>query len=128
DPELGATPFQVERGTALPPPAAASATAAPPEGAGPNGLDFGPWRSADPAAYAPAFATQMRERFAGQDADEVRAALEADGFACESGGRLDCRIEIMEQQCAFDWYVVVEPGARQPIAGFDRMCLGARQG
>lgn len=32
----------------------------------------------------------------------------------------------MEQQCGIDWYVVIEPNNPQPIAGFDRMCLGAR--
>ncbi len=118
-------PFPVERGSALAPPAAnAGSTAAPPEGAGPGGIDFGQWRNADPAVYAPAFQSQIRTRFAGQDASAIRADLELNGFACSQSGRLDCRIEIMERQCAVDWYVVVERG--QPVAGFDRMCLGAR--
>ena len=105
------SPFPVQRGTAPPPPAPAPAQFAPPEGRGPGGVDFGPWRSADPAIYAPAFQTQMRARFAGRETGAVRPDLEANGFACEDGARLDCRIEIMERQCAFDWYVVVERGA-----------------
>lgn len=118
-------PFPVERGSALPPPGgAAQAQSAPPEGAGPGGIDFGQWRNADPATYAPAFQSQIRTRFAGQDAAAIRADLESNGFTCNQTGRLDCRIEIMERQCAVDWYVVVERG--QPVAGFDRMCLGAR--
>lgn len=118
-------PFPVERGSALPPPGeAAPAQSVPPEGAGPGGIDFGQWRNADPATYAPAFQTQIRTRFAGQDAAAIRADLERNGFTCGQSGRLDCRIEIMERQCAVDWYVVVERG--QPVAGFDRMCLGAR--
>ena len=118
-------PFPVERGSALPPPGdAPSAATAPPEGAAPGGIDFGQWRNADPAVYGPAFQTQMRTRYAGQDAAAIRADLERNGFSCGESGRLDCRIEIMERQCAVDWYVVVERG--QPVAGFDRMCLGAR--
>lgn len=118
-------PFPVERGSALAPPAAATgAQTAPPEGAGAGGIDFGQWRNADPAVYAPAFQSQIRTRFAGQDAAAMRADLERNGFACNESGRLDCRIEIMERQCAVDWYVVVERG--QPVAGFDRLCLGAR--
>jgi len=114
------------RGTALPPPAGAeTGRAAPPEGQGAGGIDFGRWRGADPAIYAPAFQSQIRARYAGRQSHDIRAELEANGFACEDGGRLDCRIEIMERQCAHDWYVVVEPG-REPVAGFDVMCLGAR--
>lgn len=115
------------RGTALPPPAASAGPGqtAPPEGAGAGGLDFGRWRGADPAVYAPAFQNQVRERFANQEVSYIRADLERNGFACTQGGRLDCRIEIMERECAHDWYVVVERGDR-PVAGFDVMCLGAR--
>jgi len=123
DPE---SPFPVERGQALPPPAPASDRPAPPEGRGPGGIDFGQWRAADPAVYAPAFQRQISERFAGRTTPQIRADLEANGFACEDERRLDCRIEIMVQQCAVDWYVVVERGRPEPIAGFDRMCLGAR--
>lgn len=114
------------RGTALPPPAAAEARqSAPPEGQGPGGIDFGQWRGADPAVYAPALQTQVRARYANQEISYIRADLERNGFACTESGRLDCRIEIMERQCAHDWYVVVERG-REPVAGFDLMCLGAR--
>ncbi|HRP11200.1 MAG TPA: hypothetical protein PLK37_09220 [Terricaulis sp.] len=121
DPRLAAA-----RGTALPPPAETGAgRAAPPEGQAPGGFDFGQWRGADPAVYAPALQTQVRARYAGQSSAQIRADLEANGFACNDEGRLDCRIEIMERQCAHDWYVVVEPG-REPVAGFDLMCLGAR--
>lgn len=122
-----ANPFPVERGSALPPPAAASTSQlAPPEGAGPGGIDFGQWRNADAAAYAPSFQAQMQTRYAGRDIAYIRADLERNGFACEQSGRLECRIEIMERQCAVDWYVVVERAGAQPIAGHDRMCLGAR--
>jgi hypothetical protein len=114
------------RGTALAPPSgAAIAGRAPPEGQGAGGLDFGRWRSGDPAAYAATFQAQIRARYAGRQAGDIRTELEANGFACEDGRGLDCRIEIMERECAHDWYVVVEPG-REPIAGFDKVCLGAR--
>lgn len=120
-------PFPVERGSALAPPQASDGSqATPPEGAGPGGLDFGQWRSADPATYAPAFQEQVRSRYANQEISYTRADLERNGFACEQSGRLECRIEIMERQCAIDWYVVVERAGAQPIAGHDVMCLGAR--
>lgn len=120
----GDWPFPVERGSALPPPAPTGASNAPPQGAGPAGFDFGQWRSADPATYGPALQAQVRQRYAGQSAQQIRADLTANGFACAEGGTVDCRIEIMEQSCAVDWYVV----AAQPelVAGFDRMCLGAQ--
>ncbi len=124
--EPGGWPFPVERGSAPPPPADARAgRTAPPEGRTPAGMDFGQWRGADPAQYAPAFLTQMRARYANQEVSYVRADLEANGFACEDGARLDCRIEILERQCAFDWYVVIERNRAEPIAGYDVMCLGA---
>lgn len=120
-------PFPVARGSALPPPELArEGQAAPPEGAGDGGLDFGQWRGADPASYAPAFQDRVRARYANQEISYVRADLERNGFACEQSGRLECRIEIMERQCAIDWYVVVERAGAQPIAGHDVMCLGAR--
>ncbi|MEQ1817018.1 MAG: hypothetical protein ABL871_00295 [Terricaulis sp.] len=124
EPASSPSPFPVQRGQALPPPDAIS-VAAPPEGVGHGGIDFGQWRSADPAVYAPAFQTQIRQRFANQTNAELRASLEANGFSCEDERRLDCRIEIMERQCAFDWYVVLERGTREPVAGFEQMCLGA---
>lgn len=124
--DAGPSPFPVQRGTAERPPRTTASTA-PPEGAAAGGLDFGRWRQADPAAYGPAFQTQVRERFAGQTPGQLRASLEANGFACENEQRLDCRIEILERQCAFDWYVVLERNERQPVAGFDQMCLGANR-
>lgn len=120
-------PFPVERGSALPPPQASqSSQATPPEGEAAGGLDFGQWRGADPASYAPAFQERVRARYANQEISYIRADLERNGFACEQSGRLECRIEIMERQCAVDWYVVVERAGAQPIAGHDVMCLGAR--
>lgn len=123
----GAFPFAVERGTALPPPTGSSTgQTAPPQGAGATGLDFGQWRGADPVTYAPAFQARVRERYAGRERAAIKSDLEANGFRCEDGERLDCRVEIMEQQCAVDWYVVLERNRAEPVAGFDRMCLGAR--
>ncbi|MBL8547620.1 MAG: hypothetical protein JNL81_14230 [Hyphomonadaceae bacterium] len=122
----GPSPFPVQRGTAERPPSAPGQTT-PPEGVASGGIDFGRWKSADPAAYAPAFQAQIRQRFAGQNTAQLRASLEANGFACEDERRLDCRIEIMERQCAFDWYVVLERGEREPVAGFEQMCLGANR-
>jgi hypothetical protein len=125
--EGAANPFPVERGSAIAPPAPnGGGGAAPPQGEGPGGLDFGQWRGADPATYAPAFQERVRARYANQEISYIRADLERNGFACEQSGRLDCRIEIMERQCAIDWYVVVERAGAQPIAGHDVMCLGAR--
>lgn len=124
EPASSSSPFPVQRGQALPPPEEASRSA-PPEGVARGGIDFSNWRQADPATYAPAFQTQIRQRFAGQTTAELQASLEANGFACENERRLDCRIEIMERQCAFDWYVVLERGEREPVAGFEQMCLGA---
>lgn len=124
--DLAPLPFPIERGSALAPPAAGSRQAAPPEGRGAAGLDFGQWRQADVGAYAAAFRQQVASRYA--ERTDVRTDLEANGFACEQGARLDCRIEIMERDCAYDWYVVVEPNRREPVAGFDQMCLGAREG
>lgn len=128
--DAGPSPFPVARGSLSAPPTEASAEnrnqAAPPEGLAAGGVDFGAWRSADPAVYAPAFLAQMRRRFAGRPAGAMKSDLEANGFACAEGSRLECRIEIMDRQCAHDWYVVLEDGAAEPAAGFDVMCLGAR--
>lgn len=127
DPDASASPFPVQRGTAQKPPAeSASTQVAPPEGAAAGGIDFGQWRAADQATYATAFQSQITTRYAGKNAAEIRTDLEANGFACENGPRLECRIEIMERQCGIDWYVVLENGERQPVAGHDVMCLGAR--
>lgn len=125
--EPGASPFPVARGSALPPPTAiAREQAAPPEGVVAGGVDFGAWRTADPATYGPAFQALIRARYRDVSVAETRADLERNGFACEESSRLDCRIEIMERQCAIDWYVVIERNRTEPVAGFDRMCLGAR--
>ena len=124
DAASGPSPFPVQRGTAERPPAAAPGQTAPPEGAARGGIDFGQWRSTDPAVYAPAFQTQIRQRFANQTNAELRASLEANGFACEDERRLDCRIEIMERQCAFDWYVVLERGTRECVEAQTGLRLG----
>lgn len=121
------SPFPVQRGTAPPPPAAASGSqAAPPEGPAGGGLDFGLWRGADEGAYSANFSNVIVAREQGRDAPQVRADLEANGFACEDAMRLDCRIEIHERQCAYEWYVVVEAGRAAPIAAFDKSCSAAR--
>ena len=124
--EAGPSPFPVARGLAPAPPTAAPGQAAPPEGRALGGVDFGQWRGADPAAYAPVFQSQMRARYGARSEPQIRADLESNGFRCEDIQRLDCRIEIMERQCAFDWYVVVERGRPEPVVGFDVMCLGAQ--
>jgi hypothetical protein len=120
-------PFPVERGSALPPPEAQGDQAAPPEGRGPGGTDFGPWRSvADPETYSNAFGAALGPRLAGKSRAAVEASLASDGFACEQGSRLDCRIEIRESGCAYDWYVVREDDAAEPAIGFEKACAEAR--
>jgi hypothetical protein len=130
DDEPSPSPFPVARGTAAPPPAsAASGRTAPPEGRAAGGIDFGQWRSADPATYQPRLESQIRARLAGLAPTAVRPDLEGNGFACEDNATgLDCRIEIMERQCAYDWYVVVDRTRDAPVVGFDIMCLGANSG
>jgi hypothetical protein len=125
----GDTPFQANRGSAPPPPAAGAGgrQSAPPEGKAVGGVDFGRWRQADPVVYSAAFEEQMAQRYANSDRARARADLERNGFACaEQSAALVCRIEIMENQCAKDWYVALENGRDRPRAGFDVMCLGAR--
>jgi hypothetical protein len=124
--DLGPNPFPVERGSALPPPEPGSGQAAPPEGRAAGGLDFGAWRSEENTQSNRAFQSAIAARAGGKSAAELRADLEANGFACISEGRLDCRIEIVENGCAFDWYVVMEPNRPAPVAGFDRLCLRQR--
>jgi hypothetical protein len=129
EPTSAPSPFPVQRGTAMPPPAAnaPAGQTAPPEGRAPGGIDFGQWRGADPATYGPAFQTQLRQRYQGRSEAQVRADLEVNGFACrESSGRLECRIEIMERQCGIAWYAVLERNRPEVAAGHDVMCLGAR--
>jgi hypothetical protein len=119
------SPFPVERGAAPPPPPPrASQQSAPPEGVAPGGIDFGQWRSADADAYAVSFKTQLAGREGGKDAASIQSDLQANGFACEQGARLDCRIEIGEGQCVADWYVVVDDAGVHP--GYEKVCLGAR--
>lgn len=123
------SPFRSMRGQTIAPPSAAGepvAQHAPPEGIGPGGIDFGAWRQANPAVYGYAFEAQMRTRYAGKSVQEARTDLEANGFSCGGAPALQCRIEIMEADCAKDWYVVFEPSGTPPAAGFDVMCLGAR--
>ena len=121
------SPFPVQRGTAPPPPAAsAGSQTAPPEGQASGGLDFGLWRGAEAGSYTVNFSNLIAAREQGRNAPQVRADLEANGFACEDAMRLDCRIEISEQQCAYEWYVVVEAGRASPVAAFEKSC-GARR-
>jgi hypothetical protein len=118
-------PFEVNRGSAPPPPAYARGEAsAPAEGVGPGGIDFGRWRSAEPEAYGAAFQGQMQARFAGRSVADARVDLMANGFTCSDQAIMQCRIEITDAGCAKDWYVVFEPRRPEPIAGFDAMCLG----
>jgi hypothetical protein len=128
--QVSDNPFPIARGSALPPPApsATGVQAGPPEGAGAGGIDFGNWRSAEASAYATGIEAQLRLRYAGQAADAIRGDLELNGYACidRTGAQLHCRIEIVEQECALDWYVVIEQPGEALVAGFDRMCLGGR--
>lgn len=119
--ELPPLPFPVQRGSAIAPPQGGSGGAAPPEGAASGGVDFGRWRSANPAQYQQSFETQIRARASGKSAEAVRTDLEANGFHCDEGsGALDCRIEISERGCAYDWYVVRENAI--PVVGFEKLC------
>ena len=121
------SPFPVQRGSAPPPPApGASTQTPPPEGQAASGIDFGSWRAAETSAYSANFARQIQAREQGRDAPQVRADLEANGFACEDATRLDCRIEIREHPCAYEWYVVVEAGRAAPVAAFEKSCSAAR--
>lgn len=124
--DLGPTPFPVERGSGLPPPDPSSAQTAPPEGRAAGGFDFGAWRTEDATVSDRAFQAAIAARAQGKSASQLRGDLEANGFTCRDEGRLDCRIEIVETGCAFDWYVVMEPNRPTPVAGFDRLCLRRR--
>ncbi len=116
--------FPVERGTAPPPPTPSGGglQTPPPEGVGAAGLDFGAWRGVDPDTYGAAFGARMRARYAGRSVDEARSDLEANGFLCSGAALMQCRLEIQDAQCAKGWYVVFEPDAPAPIAGFDAIC------
>lgn len=120
-------PFpQAPRGSAIPPPhVTAASQAAPPEGPGAGGLDFGHWRSAPAEQYATEFQSQIHQRFAGQNAQAIRADLEHNGFACDSDVSLQCSLEVMEHRCAYDWYVVVEAGHTEAVARYEHVCSSA---
>lgn len=127
----GENPFQKNRGTAPAPAVAASepATAAPPEGVGAGGLDFGSWRGANAQAYGPSFERRVQTHVAGKSVSGVRAALQSDGFTCvearERGGAgpaLECRIAARDGACGVEWWTVVEDPVAPPKAGWDRMC------
>lgn len=117
------SPFpQAPRGSAPPPPVSVASHQAPPEGATPGGIVFGAWRSTPPAAYATQFQAQMSARLAGRDRRAVRQDLEGNGFGCEDVQNLDCRIEVSEQGCAYDWYVVLDAARPEPVIGFEKVC------
>jgi len=127
----GESPFQKNRGTAPAPAVAASepSVAAPPEGAGPGGLDFGSWRGANAEAYGPSFERRVVAHVAGKPLSGVRAALQSDGFSCvearERGGAgpaLECRIAARDGACGVEWWTVLEEPMAAPKAGWDRMC------
>jgi hypothetical protein len=111
------------------PVAASGAPNAPPEGVAAGGLDFGKWRSVDPAIYAPAFQTRVRAWAGGKDMAALKTGLTANGFNCREGAlnnrALECRLEIMERQCGIDWWVVLPRPGADLQAGHDVMCLGA---
>ncbi|MES1197054.1 MAG: hypothetical protein ABUL55_00370 [Pseudomonadota bacterium] len=122
DPAPAPSPFPVQRGTAPPPPSDANRQSAPPEGVAAGGVDFGQWRSAGERAYQASFQTQLRQRLAGKVRADMKADLEHNGFACEDAARLDCRIEITDHGCGFDWYVVLEQNDPEPVIGFEELC------
>lgn len=122
--------FQRDHGKVAPP-AAAATGAAPPEGAGPGGFDFGRWRGANVDGYAESLEAKMRARLAGKSLAASRADLEANGFAClEPRDRpgaarvpaLECRLAASEQSCAYEWWTVIEEQGEAPKAGYDVMC------
>ncbi len=106
------------------------AGAAPPEGVGPGGLDFGAWRGTNPAAYGESLQAKLRAREGGKSPAAVRADLTANGFTCldasqRGGGRaptLECRLATEDRSCAVEWWAVLEDPAAAIKAGYDRMC------
>lgn len=127
----GESPFQKNRGTAPAPAglAAATSVAAPPEGAGPGGLDFGSWRGANAQAYGPSFERRVQAHVAGKSLSDVRSTLQSDGFSCSeardrggSGPALECRIAARDGACGVEWWTVLEEPMAPPKAGWDRMC------
>lgn len=122
--------FQRDHGKIGAPTAAASSAAAPPEGVGPGGLDFGLWRSANVGGYADSLQAKMQARLAGKSLAASRADLEANGFAClEPRDRpgatrapaLECRLAVADN-CAREWWAVIEGPGEAPKAGYDVMC------
>ncbi|MBL8560055.1 MAG: hypothetical protein JNM47_15125 [Hyphomonadaceae bacterium] len=127
----GENPFQKNRGTAPAPTVAAAeqVTAAPPEGAGSGGLDFGAWRGASAQSYGPSFERRVQAHVTGKPVSAIRTALQADGFTCiearERGGvgpALECRLAARDGACGVEWWSVVEDPLAPPKAGWDRMC------
>jgi hypothetical protein len=123
--------FQRDHGKIGLPTAAASGAAAPPEGIGPGGLDFGLWRSANVGGYAESLEAKLRARLAGKSLAASRSDLEANGFAClEPRDRpgatrvpsLECRLAVTENRCAREWWAVIESPGEAPKAGYDVMC------
>lgn len=124
-------PLLKARGTAIAPSGqtAIAPAAAPPEGVGAGGLDFGAWKGADAAAYGPSFERRVRAHVQGKPVSGVRAALQSDGFQCVepkdrggAGPALDCRIAVRDGACGVEWWAVVEDPLQPPKAGYDRMC------
>lgn len=118
------------------PPAPAALMTAPPEGAGPTGLNYGAWRSASTESQAAQFADEIARLYpAPVDAAALRAGMEAEGFQCRDGNRpearpvpaLECRREALDKSCAIDWTVELWPQAVEPRASVAAMCLGAMQ-
>ena len=123
--------FQRDHGKVSPPSSLGQPAAnAPPEGAGPGGLDFGHWRGANPAAYGETMQAKLRAREGGKPLAAVRADLEANGFACleaaQRGGArapaLECRLATEDRNCAVEWWAVLEDPAAPMKAGHDVMC------
>jgi hypothetical protein len=122
--------FQRDHGKVAPPEVVAtSSRPAPPEGVGPGGLDFGPWRGASTQAYGEAMRARIAARTDGKLLSVARADLEANGFSCvEARERspqapaLECRIQTTDRGCAVEWWAVREDPVAPVKAGYDVMC------
>jgi hypothetical protein len=123
--------FQRDHGKIGLPAAASGGAAAPPEGVGPGGLDFGLWRSANVGGYAESLEAKIRARLAGKSLPAARSDLEANGFACleprdrpaaSRAPALECRLAFTENRCAREWWAVIESPGEAPKAGYDVMC------
>jgi hypothetical protein len=123
--------FQRDHGKIAVPTASAMAAAAPPEGVGPGGLDFGRWRGANVAGYGESLEARLRARLAGKPVSAARADLEANGFAClearERPGAarvpaLECRLAAVDGGCEREWWAVIEEPLAPVKAGYDAMC------